>query len=273
FKVLASGEMGSSLSAASASRSASSWRPTSDNRWRYPMCAKGSFRFISSARRNCFSAPSQSHSYHSAIHARIVWASTQQQAPKRVHAEIAELVDLWLRLAHDAFSEHSEVFTPLLKTFLRRSDQHADTRRKFRRFGPQPKHEEMEMHSNTRHSVARLALLSLLASNLAFATSRAAAAGEANDQSRSQAKRLEGTWVTQVTIRDCHTGAPVREFPALNTFAKGGTLIDTTSAVGPALRTPGHGVWEKTGAHRFRAFTLAFLFSPANVWIGTQTVT
>lgn len=129
------------------------------------------------------------------------------------------------------------------------------------------------MHSNIRHSVARLALLSLLASTISFATSRDVRAGEPDGRSRSHATRLEGTWFTQVTIRDCHTGAASREFPALNTFAQGGTLIDTTTAVGPALRTPGHGVWEKTGGHRFRAFSQAFLFNPAHVWTGTQTIT
>lgn len=128
------------------------------------------------------------------------------------------------------------------------------------------------MHSNIRHSAASLALLSLLVSTIAFVTSRDARAGEPDGQSRSQAKRLEGTWFTQVTIRDCDTGAPVREFPALNTFAQGGTLIDTTTAAGPALRSPGHGVWDKTGGHRFRAYSLAFLFNPTNVWTGTQTI-
>jgi hypothetical protein len=131
----------------------------------------------------------------------------------------------------------------------------------------------MEMHSNIRHSVATLALLSLLTSTIAFAESREARADAPDGQSRSQAKRLEGTWVTEVTIRDCNTGAIVREFQALNTFAQGGTLIDTTTAVGPALRSPGHGTWEKIGGHRFRAFSLAFLFNPTNVWTGTQTVT
>jgi hypothetical protein len=129
------------------------------------------------------------------------------------------------------------------------------------------------MHSNIRHSVATLALLSLLTSTIAFGESRGARVDEPDGQSRSHAKRLEGTWLTQVTIRDCHTGDVVREFPALNTFAPGGTLIDTTAAVGPALRSPGHGVWAQTGRRRFRAFSLAFLFNPANLWTGTQTVT
>lgn len=129
------------------------------------------------------------------------------------------------------------------------------------------------MHSHIRHSVARVALSSLLAGTTAFATSPNAKASAADAQSGSQSRRLEGTWATQVTIRDCHTDVPLREFPALNTFARGGTLIDTTTATGPALRSPGHGLWEQTGSHRFRAYSVAFLFNPANVSIGRQTIT
>jgi hypothetical protein len=108
---------------------------------------------------------------------------------------------------------------------------------------------------------------------IAFATSQNATADESDGPSGSQEKHLVGTWFTQVTIRDCHTGTPIREFPALNTFARGGTLIDTTAAIGPALRSPGHGVWEKTSGHKFRAYSLAFLFNPANVSTGTQSIT
>ena len=108
------------------------------------------------------------------------------------------------------------------------------------------------MHSNIRHSVATLALLSLLTSTVAVGESREARADAPDKQSPSQAQRLEGTWATQVTIHDCQTGAIVRELPALNTFAQGGTLIDTTAGVGPALRSPGHGTWEKITGHSYR---------------------
>ena len=42
------------------------------------------------------------------------------------------------------------------------------------------------------------------------------------DGSKSQTGRLEGTWFTQVTIRDCHTGVVLRTFsPSLRSTAAG----------------------------------------------------
>jgi len=92
----------------------------------------------------------------------------------------------------------------------------------------------------------------------------------ATQTSESQAGKLEGTWRVQVTIRDCQSGAALRTFPAMLTFAQGGTLTETTTGFPPALRSPGHGVWEKIGGHNYRAVSEAFLFNPANSWTGTQ---
>jgi hypothetical protein len=133
------------------------------------------------------------------------------------------------------------------------------------------------MSSRIRIAIGRVALLSVLV--LAGAISPSSAQGtsareaDEHDGSKSQARRLEGTWFTSVTIRDCQSGAALRTFPALNTFAHGGTLIDTTTAVSPALRSPGHGFWDKTGRRTFRAVSLAFLFTPAGVLAGTQKIT
>lgn len=133
------------------------------------------------------------------------------------------------------------------------------------------------MSSGIRISIGSVALLSVLV--LAGAMSPTSAQGvsvreaDEHDGSTSQARRLEGTWFTSVTIRDCQSGAELRTFPALNTFAHGGTLTDTTTAVSPALRSPGHGFWDKTGRHTFRAVSLAFLFTPGGVWTGTQKIT
>lgn len=93
------------------------------------------------------------------------------------------------------------------------------------------------------------------------------------DEPKSGPGKLEGTWFTQVTIRDCQTGAVLRTFPALNTFAREETLIDTTTGFSPALRSPGQGTWEKTGRQTYSATSLAFLFNPAGAWAGTQKLT
>ena len=96
---------------------------------------------------------------------------------------------------------------------------------------------------------------------------------EEQEKSEGQAKKLEGTWRVQVTIRVCQTGAEIRTFPSLVTFAQGGTMTETTSAASPALRGPGHGVWEHTGGRTYTSVMEAFTFNPAGVWSGTQRVT
>src|SRR6267378_227604 len=84
---------------------------------------------------------------------------------------------------------------------------------------------------------------------------------------------LEGTWRVQVTIRDCHTGVALRTFPALFTFAKGGTLSVTTAGQLPALSTTGLGVWRHTDGHAYSAVSEAFVFSTAGVWTQTHRLT
>lgn len=84
---------------------------------------------------------------------------------------------------------------------------------------------------------------------------------------------LEGTWRLQLTVRDCPTGAALRTFPALATFAKGGTLTLTTAGQLPSLSTPPLGVWRHTGDHTYSAASEAFIFSPAGAWIQTHRLT
>src|SRR3954447_6362821 len=85
--------------------------------------------------------------------------------------------------------------------------------------------------------------------------------------------KLIGTWFTNVTLRDCGSNQELGFFPSLGTFASGGTLTDTTAGFSPALRSPGHGTWEQTGRNKYNSISLAFLFSPAGVWTGTQRIT
>ena len=83
--------------------------------------------------------------------------------------------------------------------------------------------------------------------------------------------KLEGTWITTVTRRDCNTGGAVGgAATALNTFNRGGTMIDTTTLIGPAQRSPGLGTWERTGGDTYSAVSIAFIFDAAGVWTQTQ---
>lgn len=78
-------------------------------------------------------------------------------------------------------------------------------------------------------------------------------------------RSLEGTWRVQVTLKDCTTGAPRPPFWSLLTFARGGTLTETTNnpAFQPGQRSSGHGTWRRKG-HGYEAATEAFIqFSSA----------
>ena len=96
---------------------------------------------------------------------------------------------------------------------------------------------------------------------------------KAGAQSKSQAGRIEGTWRVQLTVRNCQTGEPLRSFPTLFTFAKGGTLTATTAGQSPALFTPNLGIWGHTDGNTYTAVSEAFVFSPGGVWIQTHRLT
>jgi len=83
---------------------------------------------------------------------------------------------------------------------------------------------------------------------------------------------LVGSWDAKITGRDCETGTPGPfSFPALVTYAQGGTMQETDLG-GPGLvRLPGHGIWERksgrqySAAFRFLNFNLDRTFAGTNV--------
>jgi len=115
--------------------------------------------------------------------------------------------------------------------------------------------------ANLRHAIATVAALTLAAAaGLALAVDRA---------SSDDALQLEGTWLVQVTLHDCSSGADLETFPAMNSFVSTGSLVEfaTTPNITPAMRTPGLGNWQRTGPRRFHAiFSLFFL--PDGVTVG-----
>ena len=84
--------------------------------------------------------------------------------------------------------------------------------------------------------------------------------------------RLEGSWNVRVSVRDCSTGTEVRSFDSVTQFMQGGTLIDSTSAMWQALKTPGQGIWEHTTGNSYRFTFKVFNFSPAGAYIGYQII-
>ncbi|MBA4182724.1 MAG: hypothetical protein H0X49_01750 [Acidobacteria bacterium] len=83
---------------------------------------------------------------------------------------------------------------------------------------------------------------------------------ESKSESRRGGDRLVGTWDSQVTIRNCHTGAAIRTFASIGTFMSGGTMLDSTSGIPQSLKTPGQGVWSQTGGNTYRFKFKSFSF-------------
>ena len=98
----------------------------------------------------------------------------------------------------------------------------------------------------------------------------------ANAQSQHAASGggLEGTWRVEVTLRDCNTGAALGSpFRSLLSFARGGTMTETTARFSPAVRGPGHGIWQQVQGSTFSSTLEAFLYNPSGVWIEWQRLT
>lgn len=133
------------------------------------------------------------------------------------------------------------------------------------------------MKSRILNLIAMTALLMALGLATVISVTPASSVKAANPEMATagdaKARRLEGTWLVQVTLRNCQTGDALRTFPAFLTFAQGGTLIETTTALGSAQRSPGHGFWEHTGGKSFKAVSKAFLFNPDGTSSGIQTIT
>lgn len=85
--------------------------------------------------------------------------------------------------------------------------------------------------------------------------------------------RIEGTWDVQVTLRNCQTGAEIRNFASLTTFIFGGIAIDSTSGMPQAAKTPGQGVWSHVNGNSYRFSFKSFSFDPAGNFTGWTKIT
>lgn len=131
----------------------------------------------------------------------------------------------------------------------------------------------METRGNI--NIRRHGVLLLLITLALFGTAVTVAAdGGGNSvqlEQSSRAPTLVGTWRVEITLQNCQTGEQMGDpFPALATFALGGTVTTSDGGLSPAARGTGHGVWWRQGGRTFKAVTEAFLFSPTGTLTGTQ---
>jgi hypothetical protein len=97
--------------------------------------------------------------------------------------------------------------------------------------------------------------------------------GSNEGQSAGDGRTLEGTWRVEITLRNCVTGQPVQNpFPALASFARGGTVTTADGGLSPAVRGTGLGVWWRVPEGAFAAITEAFLFN-GGIRTGVQRIT
>ena len=128
----------------------------------------------------------------------------------------------------------------------------------------------MTSRNSKRFAASGRAAVWVLAGMLFLGSGLTARAQSEGDNSQ---RGLEGAWRLQLTVRDCNTGQALRTFPAVFTFAKGGTATLITAGQLPSLATTGLGAWRHAQGHNYSAVTDAFVFSPAGVWIQTHRLT
>ena len=95
---------------------------------------------------------------------------------------------------------------------------------------------------------------------------------------RAAERTIEGVWTTAVTLLNCQTGQPVgvAPFPGVFTFHDDGTMSEFGIGPGssPALRSPGHGVWQRE--HGWQDYSYTFMYyryNSSGAFIGSQKVT
>ncbi|MDQ3256704.1 MAG: hypothetical protein M3R15_22905 [Acidobacteriota bacterium] len=109
---------------------------------------------------------------------------------------------------------------------------------------------------------------------------RLQSAQESQDEQRSEksrhfsanARKIEGVWESQVTVRVCQTGAPIAPFRGMTMFIRGGSLIATNNNP-PTTLGPAFGRWQHLGGRRYNAVFRFFRYNPDGSFAGVQRVT
>jgi hypothetical protein len=132
----------------------------------------------------------------------------------------------------------------------------------------------MNLKKHTR--VIAFAVMSALTVTVSIASAQGIHDQQSSATSNADARTIRGVWRTVVTPRNCQTDTPVFSFPGLFTFNQGGTMSEYGIPPGsnPALRSPGHGVWQREHGRREYSFAFTYYrYDASGVFIGSQKVT
>jgi hypothetical protein len=132
------------------------------------------------------------------------------------------------------------------------------------------------MNLQKHNGMMAFAVISALTATAPIVSARATQDKKSAEPSTDNARTIKGVWRTVVTGRNCQTGEALGSLPGLFTFNEGGTMSEYGIGPGssPALRSPGHGVWQRE--HRRHEYSFAFTYyryNPGGIFIGSQKVT
>ena len=132
------------------------------------------------------------------------------------------------------------------------------------------------MNLKTCTWVVPCAVISTLAMTVSLAAAQDAQLQQSSATSTSSERTIQGVWRTVVTPRNCQTGEPIVSLSGLFTFNQGGTRSEYGIGPGssPALRSPGHGLWQREqGWHEYSFVFTYYRYNASGVFLGSQKVT
>jgi len=132
------------------------------------------------------------------------------------------------------------------------------------------------MNFKKQELIIALAVITALTMTVPIVSGQDIQGNQSSASSNDRERTVTGVWRTVVTPRNCQTGQAFPSFPGLFTFNEGGTMSEYGIGPGssPALRSPGHGVWQRE--HGWQDYSFAFTFyryDASGVFIGSQKVT
>jgi hypothetical protein len=124
-------------------------------------------------------------------------------------------------------------------------------------------------------AVVPCALISALIITASIASAQDVPSQQPSATSAAHERTIQGVWRTVVTPRNCQTGQTFPSLQGLFTFTQGGTMSEYGIGPGssPALRSPGHGVWQRE--HGWQDYSFAFTYyryDASGAFLGSQKV-
>jgi hypothetical protein len=132
------------------------------------------------------------------------------------------------------------------------------------------------MNLKKRTWIVSCAVISTVAITVSLTAAEDAQHQQSSATPTANQRTIQGVWRTAVTPRNCQTGDAILTLSGLFTFNQGGTMAEYGIGPGssPALRGPGHGVWQRE--HGWQDYSFAFTYyryNASGVFLGAQKVT